>query len=285
MKTENKTGCADIKLWENGTPGFLPEYGQPETTFTPYFLENGAKDNACVIVCPGGAYSGRAYHEGEPIARMLNEKGVSAVVLNYRVFPYKYPFITEDLLRTIRFLRHHAADYGLDPKKIGVLGFSSGGHLAASSLCCFDYGKQDDADPIEKESSRPDFAVLCYAVISFDKYMHANSRIRLIGGLPDEAQLAVRLSPKLSVREDTPPVFLWHTMDDEGVDARNSLNYALALRSHNIPCELHIFQHGHHGVGLAADYHNVWQWPELLSNWMIENGWISQTSALKNEIG
>ena len=254
-----------IKLWENGTPGFIKEYGQAETTVTPYLLDNGKK-NGCVIVCPGGAYVGRAEHECGVVAEMLNANGVSAFTLDYRVFPYKYPFVTEDVLRAVRFVRYNADKFGIDPQKIGVLGFSAGGHLASCAMNIFDYGK--DGDEIDAVSSRPDFGILCYPVVSFDAYMHSGSRKNLIGGLPNEKALAIELSLELNVKKDTPPAFIWHTMDDGGVDARNSLELALAMRSHGIPCELHVFQHGAHGLGLAPDNESVSQWSALLGQWL-----------------
>ena len=262
-----------IKLWENGTPGFIEEYGQKEPSITPYLLENGKK-NGCVIVCPGGGYSGKAAHECGVIAEMLNENGVSAFTLDYRVFPYKYPFVTEDVLRAVRFVRYNAEKFGIDPEKIGVLGFSAGGHLASSAMNVFDYGK--DGDEIDAVSSRPDFGILCYPVVSFDGYMHAGSRKNLIGGLPNEKELAVKLSLELNVKSDTPPAFIWHTMDDGGVDARNSLELACAMRAHNIPCELHIFQHGSHGLGLAPSSPSVAQWVPLLGQWLKMNSYTAE---------
>lgn len=262
-----------IKLWENGTPGFIKEYGQKEPSITPYLLENGKK-NGCVIVCPGGGYSGKAAHECGVIAEMLNENGVSAFTLDYRVFPYKFPFVTEDVLRAVRYVRYNAEKFSIAPEKIGVLGFSAGGHLASSAMNLFDYGKE--GDEIDAVSSRPDFGILCYPVISFDKYMHAGSRQNLIGGLPNQKELAIELSLELNVKKDTPPAFIWHTMDDAGVDSRNSIELALAMRSHGIPCELHIFQHGSHGLGLAKDYHNVWQWASLLGEWLKDNKYAAE---------
>ncbi len=262
-----------IKLWENGTPGFTPEYGQEETTITPYLLNNGKK-NGCVIVCPGGAYRMKAEHERGPIVEMLNANGVSAFSLDYRVAPYQYPYVVEDVLRAIRYVRYNAEKFNIDPDKIGVLGFSAGGHLASCAMNCFDYGKE--GDEIDAISSRPDFGILCYPVVSFDKYMHAGSRKNLIGELENEKALAVKLSLELNVKEDTPPAFIWHTMDDPGVDSRNSLELAMAMRTHRIPCELHIFQTGRHGVGLGTDYENVWQWSSLLGEWLKLNGYAIQ---------
>lgn len=254
-----------LKLWKNGAPGFINEYGQEEPSVTTYFLNNGKK-NGCVIVCPGGGYSGKAAHECGVIAEMLNEKGVSAVTLDYRVSPYKFPFVTEDILRAVRYLRYNAEKFSIDPQKIGVLGFSAGGHLASCAMNVFDYGK--DGDEIDAVSSRPDFGILCYPVVSFDQYAHSGSRKNLIGGLPNEKELAVELSLELNVKKDTPPAFIWHTMDDGGVDARNSLELASAMRSHGIPCELHIFQHGRHGLGLAESNKGVAQWSALLGEWL-----------------
>ncbi len=260
-----------IKLWENGAPGFIEEYGQEEPSITPYLIDSD-NQNTCIIVCPGGGYSRKAVNEGEVVAKKLNEKGISTFTLDYRVFPYKYPFVTEDLLRAIRYIRYNADKFNIDSKKIGVLGFSAGGHLASSAMNVFDYGK--DGDEIDQMSSRPDFGILCYPVISFDKYVHAGSRQKLIGGLVSEKSLAVKLSLELNVKDDTPPAFIWHTMDDTCVDSRNSLELAIAMRSKNIPCELHIFQSGQHGKGLAEGYNNVWQWTDLLVEWLKLNDLI-----------
>ena len=263
-----------IKLWKNGTPGFDPSIEQEETTITPYLLNNGKK-NGCVIVCPGGAYMKKAEHERGPIVEMLNKNGVSAFSLDYRVAPYRYPYITEDVLRAIRFVRYNAEKFNIDPNKIGVLGFSAGGHLASSAMNCFDYGK--DGDEIDAVSSRPDFGILCYPVVSFDKYMHTGSRDNLIGSdNPDKKALAIKLSLELNVKDDTPPAFIWHTMDDAGVDARNSLELAIAMRTRRIPCELHIFQTGKHGLGLAEGCDNVWQWPALLGEWLKLNKYSAE---------
>lgn len=262
-----------IRLWENGTPGFVSEYGQDEPSISPYLLDGGNK-NGCVIVCPGGAYVGKAAHECGVIAEMLNRNGVSAFTLDYRVAPYKYPFITEDVLRAIRYIRYNSGRFNIDENKIGVLGFSAGGHLASSAMNCFDYGK--DGDEIDAVSSRPDFGILCYPVVSFDKYAHSGSRKNLIGELPDEKELAVKMSLELNVKSDTPPAFIWHTMDDAGVDARNSLELAMAMRTHRIPCELHIFQQGKHGLGLAEGCDNVWQWSSLLGEWLKLNKYTAE---------
>ena len=178
----------NIRLWPEGqVPYFKKEYGQDEPTLTPYLLNDGKKSGA-VIVCPGGAYRVRADYEGGPVAEEINKYGVNAFVLNYRLFPYKYPAITEDVLRAIRYVRYHADVLGIDPEKIAVLGFSAGGHLATSAMCMFDYGRED-GDEIDRISSRPDGVILCYGVISLQKYTHQGSRQVLIGGLEYEAEL------------------------------------------------------------------------------------------------
>ncbi len=255
------------KLWENGTPYYNPEFGQEEPTLTPYL--KGDKKRGCVIVCPGGGYSGRAPHEGEPISRMINEAGIHSFVLNYRVAPYKYPAILEDVMRAVRYVRYHAGEFNIDPNKIGVLGFSAGGHLTTMAIEQFDYGK--DGDLIDAVSSRPDAGILCYPVVSLLRYGHGGSCTNLLGDKPDEA-LVKKLSGELSVREDMPPVFMWHTMEDAGVHVRNCLDLCAALKEKNIPAELHIFPYGVHGLGLAQSNKNAAQWADLVKNWLLMYG-------------
>lgn len=258
-------------LWEKGkAPCFKPEYGQEEPSLTPYLLDDGKK-SGCVIVCPGGGYRIRADYEGGPVAQEINQYGVNSFVLNYRVYPYKYPAITEDVLRAIRYVRFNADRFGIDPNKIAVLGFSAGGHLANSAMCVFDYGR-DDGDEIDKVSSRPDGVVLCYGVISLKKYTHAGSKDVLIGGLENEEELANKMSGELAVKEDTPPCFIWHTQDDQAVPVWNSLDLYSALTKQGISAALHVFPHGQHGLGLAKDRNDVSKWSELLGCWLINEG-------------
>lgn len=259
----------EYKLWENGTPYFDETFGQQEPTLTPYLLENG-KVNSVVIVLPGGGYGGRAAHEGEPIAKMLNAGGVSSFVLNYRVAPYRHPVMLGDALRAIRYVRFHADKFSIDPQKIGILGFSAGGHLTTTAIEHFDKGLSE-GDEIDKVSSRPDAGVLCYAVISLGEYTHLGSKYNLLGNPPDEA-LAEKLSGEKSVPDDCPPVFLWHTAEDQAVPVQNSLQMAMALKAKNIPFELHVFPYGHHGLGLAEGNETVKQWSPLLVNWLHLNG-------------
>ncbi len=261
-----------IYLWEKGkAPYFNPEYGQDEPNLTPYLISDGKKRGA-VIVAPGGAYTHKAYqHEGYDVAEKLNSFGINAFVIDYRVAPYQYPAITGDILRAIRYVRYHADGMNIDPTKIGVLGFSSGGHLCNSAMCAFDYGK--DGDEIDKVSSRPDAVVLCYPVITLvEDYMHRHSRTVLLGGHPDEEKLAYSLSGEKAVKDDTPPCFIWHTRDDDGVSVWNSLNLYSSLVKNNIPSELHVFPHGEHGLGMAPGRNDVSQWTSLLNTWLTNLG-------------
>lgn len=261
-----------IYLWEKEkTPYFNAEFGQEEPNLAPYLLSDGKKRGA-VIIAPGGAYMGKSYdYEGYDVAEKLNSFGYNAFVLDYRVAPYRYPAITEDILRAVRYVRYHANEMNIEPTKIAVLGFSSGGHLCSSALCAFDYGK--DGDEVDKTSSRPDAVILCYPVVTLvEDYMHWDSRIRLIGGLPDEEKLAFALSGEKCVKEDTPPCFVWHTQDDAGVSVWNSLNLYSSLVKHNIPSELHIFPHGEHGLGMGIGKNDVGQWTELLNTWLTNLG-------------
>ena len=258
-------------LWEKNTPGFNEEYGQPAPSLTPFLSDNSdGKKRGCVIVAPGGGYSGRAFHEGEPISKMLNTAGIHSFVLNYRVAPYKYPIQLYDINRAVRYVRYHADKFGIDKNKIGILGFSAGGHLCTMGIEHFDYGK-DDGDEIDKVSSRPDAGILCYAVISMISFVNEGSREALIGKNYDQL-LAEKLSGEVSVRNDTPPVFMWHTAKDSCVPVENSLNMAVSLSKKKIPFEMHIFPKGVHGLGLAESIPETSQWAGLLQKWLLKLG-------------
>lgn len=255
-----------IKLWENGTPYFNADFGQEETTVTPYLLKNENQNKGLVIVCPGGGYSARADPEGRPIAELLNRAGISALVLNYRVAPYKHPAELSDANRAVRLARYHAAEWGIDPEKIGILGFSAGGHLAVSACEHYDNGTQGDA--IDQVSSRPNAGIFCYPVVTMQsEYTHQGSKNNLLGADPDPA-LVKKMSGESSVPDDCPPAFIWHTADDTCVDVNNSLLLAKALHEKNIPFEMHIFPSGNHGRGLAEDVDGTCQWSGLMLNWL-----------------
>ncbi|MDB5084781.1 MAG: esterase/lipase-like protein [Bacilli bacterium] len=257
-------------LWPEGAPHALGNDTEDCPSITPYILET-AEPTACVIVCPGGGYTHRAAHEGEPIARWLNRNGMSAVVLNYRVAPYKHPSPLLDAQRAIRFVRAHADEWRIDLHRVGILGFSAGGHLAATVGTHYDSGREQAADPIERHSCRPDLLVLCYAVISLLDSPHTGSRKNLTG---DEAedQLLHLLSNERHVTDDTPPTFLWHTADDASVPVENCFLFARALNTHKVPFELHVFESGRHGLGLALDNPNVKPWTDLCALWLKKQG-------------
>ncbi len=254
-----------FKLWENGAPLFDESIGQDEPSLTPYFIESD-KPVGCVIVFPGGAYMCRADHEGEPIAKMLNAAGFNAFVLNYRVAPYHYPVMLYDEQRAIRYVRHHAKEFNINPDKIGVLGFSAGGHLAVMAMQQYDLGL-DEGDEIDRVSCRPDAAVLCYPVVSLtaEGHGHLGSAGFLLG---EQGHLAKKLSGENCVKENDPPVFFWHTSDDEAVHVANSLNLGVQLREKNIPFEMHIYPHGKHGLGLATGDPVVSRWAKEACDWL-----------------
>lgn len=259
-----------IRLWER-TPGFDADIAQDEPTITPYLLEGPGR--GCVIVFPGGGYWVKAGHEAEPIAKAINELGCSAFVLDYRVQPYRAPHPLMDAQRAVRYVRAHAQEYGINPDRIAVLGFSAGGHLAASAGVFWDEGDAQAADPVERLSCRPDAMVLCYPVIDMSGVLrHTGSARNLLGELAEDADACSKASPQLHVTDRTPPAFLWHTADDEGVDCRNSELMFRALREHGVAAELHVFAHGIHGLGLAPMNGHVGSWLHLLKGFLIELG-------------
>jgi len=212
-------------------------------------------------------------HEGRQVANYLNSLGIAAFVLRYRLGPrYQHPIELGDAQRAIRTLRSHAAEWRLDPSRIGIMGFSAGGHLAMTAATRFDAGNATAADAVDRASSRPDFVVLGYPVISMtETWTHQGSKTSLLGGTPDPA-LARSLSGEQAVIKDTPPTFIFHTNADTAVPAENSVYYYLALRKMGIPAELHIFEQGAHGVGLANEDAALSEWSKLLANWLRGRG-------------
>lgn len=259
-------------LWTTAIPLFDPAISQERPAIELYLL---AEENptACVIVCPGGGYWAHAPHEAEPIARWLNSLGVASVVLRYRTAPYHHPAPLLDAQRAIRTVRAQAGDFGVDPRRIGILGFSAGGHLASTAGTHYDQGNDESQDPIERVSSRPDAMILCYPVITFGEYRHDGSRAVLLGDNPSKKLIRL-LSNELQVTADTPPTFLWHTANDEGVPVENSLLFASALSHHTVPFDLHVFTDGPHGVGLADDHPTLSLWTKCCSAWLREIGFI-----------
>ncbi len=255
-------------LWPNGAPGALGSGEEDIPTLTYYPALHGAP--TAVIVAPGGGYRGLAMnHEGWQVAYWLNAVGVSAFVLKYRLGPrYHHPIELGDAQRAIRTVRARAAEYGIKPDRIGMMGFSAGGHLTSTAETHYDSGNPDAPDPIDRASSRPDFAILGYAVISFiEPYSHQGSLHELLGDSPDPA-LVEELSNERHVTPQTPPTFLFTTSEDTTVPAENSVAFYLALHKAHVPAELHVFQHGPHGVGLDLGDPALGEWPKLLINWL-----------------
>ncbi len=267
-----------ILLWPDGAPGAQGDTDADKPNLSIYPIGGGQKVATGVIVFPGGGYVNLAIdHEGAQIAAWLNSYGIPAFVLRYRLGPkYHHPIEIGDAQRAIRYVRAHAAEYGIDPHRIGVWGFSAGGHLASSTGTHFDNGKADSSDPIERESSRPDFMILAYPVITFkEPFLHRGSRDALLGNNPDPALIDL-LSNETQVTKETPPAFLFHTSDDAVVPVQNSIEFYLAMRAAGVPAEMHIFQHGHHGVGLARDNPDLSVWPDLLAKWLKERGLLAE---------
>jgi acetyl esterase/lipase len=224
---------------------------------------------ATIVVCPGGGYTHLAPHEGAPVAIWLNTLGIHAWVLRYRLGPaHRHPAMLDDVTRALRVARSRAPD----SNRVGVLGFSAGGHLAASACTLFTEGDPDASDPIDRLSSRPDLGILLYPVITLTSpFAHAGSRKNLLGENPP-SELVEQLSLDRRVTPRTPPAFLFHTADDPGVPVENSLLYASALRACGVPFELHCFEHGRHGVGLATDDPILGAWPGLCAHWLKARG-------------
>lgn len=263
-----------IVLWPEGAPGAVGKEADDIPTLTPFFPETGKGAGAAVIVCPGGGYRGLADYEGKPVAEWLASIGVTGFVLKYRLAPkYHHPSMLLDAQRAIRTVRARAAEWGIDPAKIGILGFSAGGHLTASAGTHYDAGKPDAADPIERVSCRPDLMIPIYPVITMKEFGHAGSRKNLLGENPSEEMITL-MPNELQVTKDTPPAFLVHGADDKGVPVENSLAFASALARAGVPCETHVYEHGPHGFGLGEKFPAVATWPGLCATWLKGRGFL-----------
>ncbi len=266
----------EFPLWEGGAPGALGKEAKDIPTLTPYFAVMAKATGAAFIICPGGAYSSLAPHEGVHYALWLNEQGVAGFVLKYRLGSggYRHPAMMQDVLRAIRYVRANAEKWRLDPNRIGVMGSSAGGHLASTALTHFDTGNPEAADPIDRASSRPDLGILCYPVITMGPDTHSGSKRNLLGDNPDTA-LVELLSNEKQVRKDTPPTFIFHTFEDKTVKVENALEFAAALRRIGVPFALHIYPKGAHGMGLGSaqwDPANRHPWTTECALWLKEQG-------------
>ncbi|MCW3114687.1 MAG: alpha/beta hydrolase [Segetibacter sp.] len=227
-----------------------------------------------VVICPGGGYGILAYNwEGTDVAKWLNSKGITGIVLKYRlpnsksnIVPDKSPLM--DAQRAIRMVRANADKWNLKKDKIGIMGFSAGGHLASTAATHFDNGNSNSPDSVERYSSRPDFAILMYPVITMSKpTMHSGSKNSLIGQNAN-SELSNFYSAELNVTKETPPTFLAHATDDKGVPVENSLMFYQALKDHNIPVEMHLYPKGGHGFGLALGIPETESWTDRCIDWL-----------------
>lgn len=270
-------GGQELLLWEGGAPGALGNADADKPTITAYPAPRGSSGTA-VVVAPGGGYGGLAMeHEGRQLAYWFNAMGVTAFVLKYRLGPrYHHPIELGDAQRAIRIVRSRAAEFNIVPDRIGMMGFSAGGHLASTAATHFDAGTPDATDAIDRAGSRPDFLILGYPVISFDPAItHAGSLRNLLGDTPDP-KLVTDLSNDLQVTPETPPTFLFHTTNDAGVPVENSVRFFLALKKSKVPAEMHLFENGPHGVGMALSDPVLSTWPNLLMNWMRARGLLAR---------
>jgi acetyl esterase/lipase len=259
-----------IPLWQGSAPGAMGSAPEDIPTLTIYMPPSTTGPMTAVIVAPGGGYRALATNkEGRLPAAYFNSLGIAAFVLKYRLGPkYHHPVELGDMQRAIRTVRSRAAEWHIDPARIGVLGFSAGGHLAATASTHFDQGKASATDPIDRVSSKPDFAILGYPVATLtEAWTHQGSKTNLLGETPDAA-LVKDLSPETKVTSETPPTFLFHTYADTTVPVENSIHYFLALRKAGVPAEMHIFKDGPHGVGMPMQDAALSEWPKVLTNWL-----------------
>jgi acetyl esterase/lipase len=261
-----------IVLWPDGAPLAQGKAPTDIPTLTPYLPAKDKATGAAVVVCPGGGYQHLADHEGGPVAEWLNTLGVTAFVLKYRLGPtYHHPAMLLDASRAIRTVRARAKEWGLDPQRIGILGFSAGGHLAATAGTHFSDGQADASDPIERVSSRPDLMILIYPVITMQQFTHNGSKLNVLGKEPT-AELVKLLSNEEQVTKNTPPAFLIHTMTDTAVPVENSMMFVAALRKAGVPFEFHIYERGPHGFGLGTKDPILATWPARCADWLSVHG-------------
>ena len=262
---------AAIPLWANGAPNALGTADVDRPIITPYLPPEGTANGTAVVILPGGGYSHLSMEkEGSDVANWLAGTGVTAFVVRYRLGPtYHHPVELGDAQRGIRIVRSRAAEWGIDPRRIGVIGFSAGGHLASTAGTHYDAGNNASSDPVEHASSRPDFMLLLYPVITLrdSAFVHRGSRVSLLGNAPDDALLRL-LSNELQVTRDTPPTFLVHSTDDRVVPVENSILFYEALKANGVPAEMHIYEYGGHGFGLAPNDATLGSWTTLAEAWI-----------------
>jgi len=268
-------------LWPGGAPGAKGTAAGDIPKLTIYLPEKDKATGAAIVICPGGGYGHLAMdHEGHQIAQWLNSFGVAGFILQYRHrnsgAGYGHPAPLQDAQRAVRTVRSRAKEWGVQPDRIGILGFSAGGHLTSTAVTHFNDKVYKAQDEIDKASARPDFGVLVYPVISFtEPFTHVGSRRNLLGKSASK-ELMEKFSNEKQVTPQTPPCFLIHTWQDTGVPAENSVYFYLAMRRAKVPAELHLFAKGPHGFGLGKHIEGTAAWPSLCQNWMKVSGFLGK---------
>jgi acetyl esterase/lipase len=265
-----------ILLWPDGAPGALGTSSNDIPTLTPYFCASNAT-GAAMVICPGGGYQHLAPHEGNDYALWLNQHGVTGFVLKSRLGSngYRHPAMLNDAARAVRWVRAHAEELNVDTKRVGIMGSSAGGHLAATLLTHFDNGDTNAPDIVERQSSRPDLGILCYAVITMGDFTHKGSHNNLLG-TNAAPELEKFLSNELQVTTNTPPCFLWTTFEDKTVPMENTLLFASALRKNHVPFALHVYEKGRHGLGLndKPPFDHPHPWAADCQFWLKEQNFL-----------
>jgi len=275
-----------IPLWPEGVPNLRADATEEKSTdnrtsnihhpsLTVYPAPVDKANGTAVIVCPGGGYVRLAMDkEGTEYAEWLNARGITAFVLKYRMVEYGQPAPLQDALRSIRLIRSRAAEFNVKPDRIGIMGSSAGGHLSSSAATLFDSPEGKTGAALDSVSARPDFAILCYPVITMTQpNTHAGSRKSLLGENPSD-ELIARWSTENQVTSATPPTFVFHTTQDGAVPVENALAFYAALKRHKVPAELHVFEKGGHGVGMRPGNGPTSDWPKLLEAWLRLHGWV-----------
>ncbi|MEI7834544.1 MAG: alpha/beta hydrolase [bacterium] len=270
------TSHETILLWPDGAPLAIGNEAEDRPNLTVYLPPADIATGTAVIVCPGGSYQFLADHENYIPAEYLNKLGIAAFCLQYRLGPrYHHPAMMFDIQRALRTVRARASEWGIQPERIGVWGFSAGGHLASTAATHFDAGDAVASDPIERVSCRPDFTILTYPVITMrDPFTHTGSREALLGEAPTP-ELIDLMSNDEQVTAGTPPTFLIHTDKDGAVPAENSVQFYLQCRKHGVSAEMHIYEQGPHGFGLAPEHPLLCTWPDRLTDWLRARGFCS----------
>lgn len=266
-----------IRLWEGDAPNANGKEAIDIPTLTPFLAPKDKATGAAIVVLPGGGYRNLSdVKEGSAVAEYLNSIGISAFVLKYRLGPkYGQPNQLLDASRAMRMVRGRAAQWGIDANRIGILGFSAGGHLASTMATHFESGNPSATEELEKVSSRPDLQILIYPVITMGEFTHKGSKQNLLGDNPSE-ELIKKYSNELQITKETPAAFIVHGLDDKTVPVENSLQYVQSLRKNGVPFEFHLYEHGPHGFGLGGTDPILSTWKDRLTAWLVLRNFVKQ---------